>query len=138
MPFAVKVQNFAAFLKTANAYQHLTNLMDELVQKLPMSKRLEWAQFGETLGRLPNVSDFANWMTTVANLIGSVQNPLRFQNELNKKTVVHASDNVPAQLKCPVCNSERKIVECKKFVAMKVPSRWQEAKSMQLYFLACC
>ena len=140
VPFAVKVQNFAAFFKTANAYQHLMNptLMNELVQKLPMSKRLEWAQFGATLGRLPNVSDFANWMTTVANLIRSVQNPLRFQNEPKKKTVLHASDNVPAQLKCPVCNSERKIVECKKFVAMKVPSRWQEAKSMQLYFLACC
>lgn len=53
VPFAVKVQNITEFLETSNGHQLLSNptLMDELVQKLPISKRLEWAQMHPDFSR---------------------------------------------------------------------------------------
>lgn len=75
VPFAIKVRNLAAFLETANGQQHLSNptLMDELVQKLPMNRRLDWAQYASSLRSWPTVLDFSNWLQGVANLIRSVQ-----------------------------------------------------------------
>lgn len=44
IPFATKVRNLAAFLETVNSLPHLANpnLIEELVQKLPASKRIDW------------------------------------------------------------------------------------------------
>lgn len=134
--FAVKVQNFAAFLQTANGHQHLSNptLMDELVQKLPMSKRLEWAQYASALP-WPTVLDFSKWINGVANLIRSVQSVNASRpTEIKKKVVLYATDNQQKQSDCPLCRGNHKIFECKKFVAMSVPNRWNEVKKLRLCF----
>ena len=75
VPFAVKVQNLAAFLEAANGQQHLANptLMEELVGKMPMSKRMEWARHASTIKPYPTILDFSNWLKGVADLVRIVQ-----------------------------------------------------------------
>lgn len=44
--FSTTVQNLIAFLNNEHTWQHLSNpmLLEELVGKLPLSKRLDWAK----------------------------------------------------------------------------------------------
>lgn len=44
VPFASKVENLVIYLRSANATQYLNNaaMMDQLVEKLPLSKRILW------------------------------------------------------------------------------------------------
>ncbi|XP_073820609.1 uncharacterized protein [Musca autumnalis] len=138
VPFAIKVQNLAAFLETANGHQHLSNptLMDELIQKLPMSKRLEWAQYSSNLESWPTVLDFNNWLKGVANLIRSVQltTTSRPTGETKKKVVLYASDEQDKEEECRLCRGQHNLFDCKKFNSMSVPNRWNEVKRLRLCF----
>ncbi|XP_073843555.1 uncharacterized protein [Musca autumnalis] len=138
VPFAIKVQNLAAFLETANGHQHLSNptLMDELIQKLPMSKRLEWAQYSSNLESWPTVLDFNNWLKGVANLIRSVQltTTSRPTGETKKKVVLYASDEQDKEEECRICRGQHNLFDCKKFHSMSVPNRWNEVKKLRLCF----
>ncbi|XP_073838192.1 uncharacterized protein [Musca autumnalis] len=138
VPFAIKVQNLAAFLGTANGHQHLSNptLMDELIQKLPMSKRLEWAQYSSNLESWPTVLDFNNWLKGVANLIRSVQltTTSRPTGETKKKVVLYASDDRDKEEECRLCRGQHNLFDCKKFHSMSVPNRWNEVKKLRLCF----
>ncbi|XP_065365551.1 uncharacterized protein LOC135958583 [Calliphora vicina] len=140
VPYSIKVRNLAAFLESANGYQHLSNptLMEELVQKLPMSKRLDWAQFASTLPQLPTILDFSTWLQRVANLVRSVQISSSSGNRSNsdpkRKVVLYASDGPERQLKCFYCVGPHKIFDCKKFLELSVPNRWSEVKRLKLCF----
>ncbi|XP_073831631.1 uncharacterized protein [Musca autumnalis] len=137
VPFAIKVQNLASFLETANGHQHLSNptLMDELIQKLPMSKRLEWAQYSSNLESWPTVLDFNNWLKGVAMLIRSVQlTTSRPTGETKKKVVLYASDEQDKEEECRLCRGQHNLFYCKKFHSMSVPNRWNEVKKLRLCF----
>ncbi|XP_065368851.1 uncharacterized protein LOC135961283 [Calliphora vicina] len=140
VPYSIKVRNLAAFLESANGYQHLSNptLMEELVQKLPMSKRLDWAQFASTLPQLPTILDFSTWLQRVANLVRSVQisslSGNRSSSDPKRKVVLYASDGPERQLKCFYCVGPHKIFDCKKFLELSVPNRWSEVKRLKLCF----
>ncbi|XP_065356291.1 uncharacterized protein LOC135950688 [Calliphora vicina] len=94
LPFAVKVWNLAAFLETANGQQHLANptLMEELVGKLPMSKRMD------------------KWLKDVADLVRMVQTTSgnRQNNEPKRKVVLHTADGQRKQQECPIFCRYRK------------------------------
>ncbi|XP_065363858.1 uncharacterized protein LOC135957111 [Calliphora vicina] len=140
VPYSIKVRNLAAFLESANGYQHLSNptLMEELVQKLPMSKRLDWAQFASTLPQLPTILDYSTWLQRVANLVRSVQisssSGNRSSSDPKRKVVLYASDGPERQLKCFYCVGPHKIFDCKKFLELSVPNRWSEVKRLKLCF----
>jgi len=72
VPFATRVSNFAAFLKsTKNGIQHLENpnLMELLIAKLPISKRLDWAKHAATIEPYPTVVHLSEWLHELAKLI---------------------------------------------------------------------
>ncbi|XP_065361998.1 uncharacterized protein LOC135955572 [Calliphora vicina] len=138
VPFAVKVRNLAAFLETANGQQHLANptLMEELVGKLPMSKRMEWARCASTIKPYPTILDFSKWLKDVADLVRMVQTTSgnRQNNEPKRKVVLHAADGQRKQQECPMCQANHKIFDCRKFGSLSMPNRWSEVKKMRLCF----
>lgn len=136
--FSVKVQNLTAFLQTANGQHHIANptLMDELVSKIPMSKRMEWALYASSIKPYPTVSDFSSWLKSVADLVRIVQstNVSRSNNEPKRKIVLHAVDGQRKPQECAMCKAPHKIFDCKKFTSMNVANRWDEVKKLKLCF----
>ena len=141
VPFAVKVQNIAVFLETANGQQHLANptLMEELVGKLPMCKRMEWAGYASTIKPYPTILDFSKWLKGVADLVRMIQSVSgnRQNSEPKRKVVLHAAEGQRKQ-ECPMCQANHKLFECKKFGSLSVPNRWIEVKKLRLCFSCLC
>ncbi|KAM8711562.1 hypothetical protein ACLKA7_012130 [Drosophila subpalustris] len=67
---STKVRGVVAYLKSANAGQHLANptLLQELMGKLPNDKQLNWLEHASTLQRLPAIADFSARLSTLARL----------------------------------------------------------------------
>ena len=137
VPFAVKVQNLAAFLETINGQQHLANptLMDELIGKLPMSKRMEWARYASSIKPYPTVLDFNRWLKDIAELVQIIQgvSGTKQNSEPKKRVVLHAVDD-QRKHKCPMCQCNHKLFECKKFSLLSVPDRWINVKKTEVMF----
>ncbi|XP_017461425.1 PREDICTED: uncharacterized protein LOC108354765, partial [Rhagoletis zephyria] len=140
IPFATKVQNLVAFLKSANGHQHLVNptLMEELVNKLPMSKRIEWARFASVIQPYATIVHFSEWLTQTANLICTVQS-FDSKETIKRRVVLYATENQREKhstptLKCVICQHGHKLADCQRFIKMTVPDRWTEAKRHHLCF----
>lgn len=58
--FANKVTNMTTFIESVGGDHHLGNpiLLSELVSKLPVSRRLQWADTCLNLNRMPTIIDF--------------------------------------------------------------------------------
>ncbi|XP_067628641.1 uncharacterized protein [Eurosta solidaginis] len=132
IPFPTKTKNLSVFLQSVNGVQHLSNptLLEELISKLPVSKRLECARYAAAIKPYPTVVDFSNWLSDLANLVCTLQ-----QNDSCRKVVMHATRNEPSEsesLKCPVCKGQHKIYVCQKFINASVTDRWAQVKQSRL------
>ncbi|XP_036340070.1 uncharacterized protein LOC118749379 [Rhagoletis pomonella] len=61
VPFATKVQNLSKFLEAAGCEHHLANptLMEELLLKLPISRRLDWIRHAITITPRATICHFS-------------------------------------------------------------------------------
>lgn len=130
VPFSTKVKNLSVFLKSVNGEQHIANptLLEELVLKLPMSKRLEWARISMNIKPYPTIEHFSEWLCEVANLICLIQD---VNNHESKRRVLHATEKIQ---QCPVCKGNHKIYDCRKFFSFKVDERWALVKKIRACF----
>lgn len=71
VPFANVVRNVATYLDSPSTQHNLANpiLLEELVQKLPVSRRVEWAFVATQIRLYVTVRDFSVWITGVARLV---------------------------------------------------------------------
>ncbi|XP_036346952.1 uncharacterized protein LOC118756290 [Rhagoletis pomonella] len=135
IPFATKTKNLSVFLQSVNGVQHLSNptLLEELISKLPISKRMDWARQAAAIKPYPTVVDFSNWLSDLANLVCTLQ-----QSDSRRRVVLHATENEPKQSqpsgKCPICKGQHKINVCRKFVDSCVTDRWAHIKQNRLCF----
>ncbi|XP_054091903.1 uncharacterized protein LOC105220591 [Zeugodacus cucurbitae] len=136
IPFATKVCNICVFLQSAHGGDlHLSNptLLDELVSKLPLSKRVEWASFAALLQPHATVKHFSDWLSKLANIICTVcDDPYR---DSKARMVLHTVQP-QRSTRCPICQEQHKVAECARFLEYSVPRRWTEAKRLRLCF-AC-
>ncbi|XP_067646907.1 uncharacterized protein [Eurosta solidaginis] len=126
IPFATKAKNLSFFfLQSVNSTQHLSNptLLEELVSKLPISKRMDWARYAAAIKPYPTVVYFSNWLSDLANLVCTVQ-----QSDSRRGVVLHTMENTSSGSqppgKCPICKGEHKVNTCKKFLDSSVSDRW--------------
>ena len=84
---ATATKNLVAFLQSVNGEQHLAtpSLLEELIFKLPINKRIEWAKFSASIQPYPNLKHFSEWVSEVANYINIVQDSV----EQKRKNVFH-------------------------------------------------
>lgn len=61
VPFATQVKNLSVFLKSVNGKQHMANLtlLEELILKLPMSKRLECSKIAININPYPTIEHYS-------------------------------------------------------------------------------
>ncbi|XP_017478462.1 PREDICTED: uncharacterized protein LOC108368182 [Rhagoletis zephyria] len=71
--FATKVQNLSSFLQAADCEYHLSNptLMEELLIKLPMQRRIEWARHASTIVPRPTICHFSDWLQELSKIVNS-------------------------------------------------------------------
>ncbi|XP_017465378.1 PREDICTED: uncharacterized protein LOC108358509 [Rhagoletis zephyria] len=135
IPFATKTKNLSVFLQSVNGVQHLSNptLLEELISKLHISKRMDWARHAAAIKPYPTVVDFSNWLSDLPNLVCTLQ-----QSDSRRRVVLHATENGPkkSQLsgKCPICKGQHKIYVCRKFLDSCVTDRWAHIKQNRLCF----
>ncbi|XP_036346897.1 uncharacterized protein LOC118756226 [Rhagoletis pomonella] len=110
------------------AQHHLVNstLVSELVSKLPMTRRMQWAEKCMELGRAPSIVDFGKWLTCLRRLANMVTDSLPPpQVSINSR----ARGNVPgvnkdkysmfslARRKCIICEGDcQSLASCDKFI----------------------
>ncbi|XP_036319927.1 uncharacterized protein LOC118734312 [Rhagoletis pomonella] len=135
IPFATKTKNLSIFLQSVDGFQHLSNptLLEELISKLPISKRMDWARYAATIKPYPTVVDFSNWLSDLANLVCTLQD-----SDSRRRVVLHAMENNSREsqpaARCPICKGHHKISVCKKFVDSCVADRWAQTKQNRLCF----
>ena len=154
--FATKVQNLTIFLKSADAVQHLSNptLMDELMSKMPMSKRIEWATYSSAIVPYPTLEHFNTWINQIAKVIAQVTlntamppiktqpmpvaiKPHQSQQRTTRAihTVKEADKEVVAkEIVCLNCKGSHYLSKCDVFLKMSVNDRWSFVKSNRLCF----
>ncbi|XP_032581775.1 uncharacterized protein LOC116802202 [Drosophila sechellia] len=140
IPFATRVSNLAAFLQSAKAEQHLGNptLMEELVAKLPTSKRVDWARHAATIAPFPTVVHFSAWLQEYANVVCTV---LDVEGKEPRRRLLHASvDHNECDQQddrhggCPICGGQHAILNCRKFIGASPQERWSNVKRHRLCF----
>lgn len=94
IPFATKVRNLAAFLESMDSIPHLANptMIDELVNKLPPSKMMEWGTYAINIKPYVTVCHFSEWIKSqsrVVSLLNIKVPPPQPAKTFNKPKILH-------------------------------------------------
>ncbi|XP_017471517.1 PREDICTED: uncharacterized protein LOC108362875 isoform X2 [Rhagoletis zephyria] len=140
VPFATKVQNLAMFLESAGCEYHLSNptLMEELLLKLPIQRRLEWARYAVSVIPRATISHFSNWLKELARVVNAAGIVTNTQSRLTEVRTegrgrfFHTDEVVNGNhTSCKLCMEAHHISRCKRFLDMNNTSRWKVV--LQLY-----
>ncbi|XP_044573979.1 uncharacterized protein LOC123258167 [Drosophila ananassae] len=140
--FATHVSNLKAFLQSAKTEQHLGNpmLMEELVAKLPISKRVDWARHAATIQPYPTIVDFSSWLMELANVVCVVAD---IDGKEPRRRLLHASvdreqdEQQESCRNCPICEGlgQHAVRDCQRFIAATPTERWRLARRHRLCFM---
>ncbi|XP_062703871.1 uncharacterized protein LOC134286288 [Aedes albopictus] len=157
MHFGLAVQNLVDHLKAANQYNHLANpvLMQELVEKLPGSLRLDWAMF-KTKQQVATLETFGEFMSSLVTAASEVSFSLPGFSASQKHTVTsdtrsskqkggytgmlqaHSTDKSPNDGFDPTPSSSKpaktclacgrvghRVADCHQFIGATIDERWK-------------
>lgn len=143
IPFATKVRNLASFLETIDSEPHLANpnLIEELVKKLPPSKRSDWGRHAMKIVPYATVRHFSDWLSEEAYVISYISptslvephQPKRRSREVLHATAVTKSTPT---VTCRLCKKSHRLIDCGDFQKKNVKERWSFVKNNRLCF-AC-
>lgn len=150
-PFAAKVRNMAAVLALDETKRHLENpvLLDMLVQKIPPTDRLTWADITEE--SQPNIEDFSNWVTKMARRASRVatlpyeafadssqRRSQKSDRRPGKSSVLLTTNakinRIDLSASCSICGGKHTPKDCRNFKDMNVSDRWAEVRKKRLCF----
>lgn len=145
IPFASTVQNLAMFLETPATRHHLADatLLEELICKLPLGRRIAWYSDAERLGMRPDIADFARWLTTMADVISRVpMEPNRAaisqkaasQPPRKSHVLLNVVDETRALTSCAICSDDHAVEKCSDLVSLAVADRWNVIREKGLCF----
>ncbi|XP_062703000.1 uncharacterized protein LOC134285705 [Aedes albopictus] len=156
--FAVSVENFCATVDACGLEEYLYNIsfLHQLVNKLPPSIKLSWAQYRQTLPTV-NLPSFSNWLYSLAEAASAVtipnipfdSKPVRVDSRVTKRSNsyvnAHSEETYPGNHSaapsnaetvadcCPVCEGCCKsIARCKRFLEFSRDSRWATVRDLGL------
>ncbi|XP_062704081.1 uncharacterized protein LOC134286482 [Aedes albopictus] len=156
--FAISVQNFCATVDACGLEEYFYNMtfLHQLVNKLPPSIKLNWAQYRLSLPTV-NLASFSSWLYTLAEAASAVtipnivfeSHPVRSDSRAVKKCNLfinahseeassgHHSGVLPnskgADDSCLVCKGSCKsIAKCERFLEFSRDSRWATVRDLGL------
>lgn len=140
--FSTKMRNLVSFLHNAEAdpYLHNPSLIEELLNKLPLQRRLQWAEHVMNAHEFPSIAGFSHWISHVAKVASLVETTTTLSvvpttSKQSKKRSMHTTE-VKSNLSCLSCQGNHYINQCSKFKEMPVNQRWEWVKKISVYF--CC
>ncbi|XP_017487335.1 PREDICTED: uncharacterized protein LOC108375702 [Rhagoletis zephyria] len=143
VPFATKVQNLATFLESAGCEYHLSNptLMEELLLKLPIQRRLDWARYAANIVPRPTVSHFSNWMQELSRVVNAAGITSSSQARSSEgrgeaRGRFFHTDHVQSARRtpCKLCSEAHHLSKCKRFLEMNHTSWWRLVREGKLCF----
>lgn len=154
--FAVTVENFCATVDSCGLEEHLYNvtLLHQLVNKLPPTIKLNWAQYKLSLPGA-NLASFSNWIYSLAEAASTIiipnnpaSQPVRNESRSTTKKEnaflnAHSNDTSPEPSNvnksskpsegCLVCKGSCKTIDkCKRFLELSRDSRWAAVREFSL------
>ncbi|XP_058974502.1 uncharacterized protein LOC101888429 isoform X3 [Musca domestica] len=133
-----KVRSFPTISGATPLLCNLT-LLEELVNKLPLSKREEWAKYSlNFLGQYPTIRQFSTWLQEVATYISfATENDSTevdgMQNAKVKQSFAITTDD-NRRNSCVACGQNHIIYYCNKFKNLFTDDRWKMVKEKRLCF----
>ncbi|XP_058816469.1 uncharacterized protein LOC131679741 [Topomyia yanbarensis] len=152
--YALEVQNLCAIIQTCGGKEHMcdTTLLGELVKKLPLRIKLDWARNKRTKTKV-TLFTFSRWIYTIAEDVNVVFEPQcrssktqesreirkeRHDNTLaevptedgrNMNQSIHYTQSSPPGAEgnkpCPACRGDCKYLgKCKRFLELSYEARW--------------
>lgn len=134
MNFTNKVINMTTFLESVGGSYHLANplLLSELLSKLPLSRRLQWAEKCLTMKSMPTIADFSEWLSDLRKIVNMASDSLPLSDDEGTRRYACLSVN---NMKCRLCTGECKsLAACNVFSKLPIESRWQKVKSFRVCF----
>ncbi|XP_055623038.1 uncharacterized protein LOC129766494 [Toxorhynchites rutilus septentrionalis] len=145
--FGLAVQNLVDHLQAAHQESHLSNpmMMQELVEKLPGSLKLDWA-LHKSQEPIPTLRTFSSFMTKLVtaasevtfespnvNVNRSERNRPRDKAYIQSHSAVPETFTIPSiefnakpRKICAVCNRDgHRVAECSEFKSWNVDDRWK-------------
>lgn len=151
------VQNLATYLNTETTQHHLANptLLDELLLKLPISRRLDWAAVASTIHPYPTLLDYSEWIGRLARLFSLIapstsstktttssstrSNNLKPAPTSNKPIYLLADINkAKTEAVCYFCRENHDVRRCKSLLNLQVPERLKEIANVPLCYGCLC
>lgn len=149
VPFATEVQSVVAFLDQPETAQHLANplLMDELLSKLPMSRRVDWGRHAAGIKPYATLCDLGAWLEELAQYVGisvlpttkssgsntSVSGAKRADKQRTDRVMLTDGIQRDDNQSCAVCDRPaHKTSDCPQFKRMTVEERWKVVSEKRL------
>lgn len=155
IPYASKVANMVSYIDQPRTRQYLDNpeLLEQLVQKLPLSRRHKWGEFAVDMGAPPTIRHFSSWLTQQAKCVSMMtpaalvaaavlptaqaraNQPTQALHNPRRERMMHIDATEPTL--CSICDKRNHAAtECRTFVRMNLGDRWNAARDRRLCF-AC-
>lgn len=145
VPFAAKVQNLVSFLESAQNEHHLCNptLMEELVQKLPVQRRLDWARYAIKVKPRATIQHLSEWLRELASTvnmacIGFSERPQQPNaKDVGRSRLFHVNETgseVRFENGCRLCSGQHVMTKCRRFLDLDVGRRWRIVRQLRLCF----
>ncbi|XP_070137296.1 uncharacterized protein [Drosophila bipectinata] len=124
VPFATKIGN--------------PTVMEELIAKLPLSRRLDWAKQAIRMQPHPTVVHLSEWLHEFARLVCTVTNA--GAKEKPNRRILHANSVREEEWYadhprcCPICEGKHQIRDCKEFNSASTTTWIESARKLRLCF----
>ncbi|XP_026738352.1 uncharacterized protein LOC113501423 [Trichoplusia ni] len=141
--FASQVNNSVAAIKGLKKpqYLHSPEIVKCIVEKLPTVLKFRWYDYTAATddGEFSDLNLISRFLNQEADKCGA----FAALEERNRKTIKHAShvtrdsqEREPrqAERKCPMCEGEHVLLECRKFQKSSVQDRWAAVKKSRVCF----
>lgn len=140
---ALVVQNLATYLDSESTQHYLANptLIEELVNKLPMSRRLEWAAVSIEARPHPTLTHYATWISGIARLISLVTpdpDTYTVRGNVPKsrgRVLLNVDDinaNQSSRMMCVFCGRAHDVQTCGELFKLSIPDRIREISKRPL------
>lgn len=116
------------------------NLIEDLANKLPLSRRLDWGMHSMKIKPYVTIRHFSDWLTDLAHIVSLMSLPEESEGTSDRgatkkktKSLHHTTSSTPAKpLVCGFCKGGHRIVDCNDFKYKSTNERWEVVKSQRL------
>ncbi|XP_055910918.1 uncharacterized protein LOC129945285 [Eupeodes corollae] len=137
LKYSLEVESICATMEVSGCSSHLNNpiLLQELVERLPPTLRLNWSIYKQTLSII-NISQFSSWLFEVGRaandvIFSGISSPE--QKSRQERSHLNIHNEVVTSKKCKICEKNcTSLAKCQTFLDYSLQQRWSIVKEKHL------